>query len=1159
MEPEIRLGTLTNWLDLCDPDAHVLYSIDAPTPAEGASLRPVSGPIDVLGMTPDEVWANKSAIEGMLTLARQANRERRPAAERVMLRVRVGTTGWTSIDVLGGQLDITEILPTGLAARGTLTLACRPLFRGDAIQAQNLLAAPCDPTDAAWTRTNVTATADGATAPDGSTTAARLRETAVTGNHEARQQITKPAASGQYTGSVYVKPDGRAHAALWLADSTGLNGAYAGFALSGAGSLLYPAGTSGTGFSGASAAITDAGGGWYRVQVAVTTNADSGLRLYVQCHNGSGTSYAGDTGKGLLVWGAQVEEGSAAGLLLVPTLLPDTVWAAHTIPGYTYQETNYTADPDNLWSGAWDAQNLTQTTGQSDPSGGSGAERYTDNAATSSTRRIRNATAVSPSGLPRTYTFALYLKNYSNRNTPTIAVSTSGISPSPTGAYCTVNLTDGTFGTMNVGGSFALVSRETIDVGGGWWWVRLSVTVPSGSNLYGFVFPNGLSAYTGNTAYGVVVWRPQIVAGETIDEPIRDVVVDDDDVPAATTATGNPSGAWVYGIPGDAPALVRLELDDATTGGDAVNRVHAGGWSGPGVRLGLLAPFSLLDAAEGAGQASGSASQVGEWVPTVNATPTWASVGTLVLADDLRGRFDVVARVRDSSPNLSAPTLAQPEVADGIYARQVARVTTVLAGPQTSISLGIPVTQPGSTLVLMAQGNSTGTISISANGGLTWSTLHTVSGAGRAGFAAWSVANATPVSSTLTVSWSASMRDGTVSLIEITGAASSSLDQTDVDVLDQRNADTLSGTASVTTTQAAELLLSAGLGLFDWTQAFTIPIGDASWYGVSSLTSGAIYAKSVATTGTYTARWTRMVIDRGATPVDEGWVVTLAAFKAATSTGADIGTGRWSILVTALDANGVEGAPSEILAADVVASSSSVTVRWDAPDNGTPASYRVYRNRGTGWGYATVTAPTTIYTFTSETGLTSANPPTSPPVTAALRLAVALPSGETLWAGRAVSTSRANGLFEDVALGSVTLPPTVSGEGDTPTGALLVVQAAHLVGAPVAVNGVWLYEAGTGQSVVERARLSATTPLDWVIDTNRDEQVAAWLVDASGDEAGQLVQRVPGALVVEPGNALLVLRPQVAGGLSDLVTADLRVSRVVVTPRYGYLIGQPNG
>lgn len=1148
---EIRLGTPTDYLDLCS--ATYMLRLDMPDPGD-APQRAVAGELQITADTPDGLWKARRAVEDMLRRARRAHVERWPAAERVSLQMRLGTAGWTHADVIGGTLDGFEHHATGISTYCALTLTCLPLLRTDAIVAENLLAAPCDPTASAWTATNVTATADDASAPDGSLTAATLRETATTGNHEIRQQATKPAVSAAYTGSAYARADGRGHVALWLSDSTGTNGAYAGFDLT-AGAGLYPAGVSGAGFSGATAAITDAGGGWWRVSVTATTNADTGLRLYVQCHDGSGTSYAGNAALGLRVWGMQLAAGDGPGLLLVPTYHADTVWGEHVVPGYEYDAVDYTADPDNLWSGGWTTNNMTETTGQPDVAGGSSAIRYTDNNSLSQPRWIQAATPPAASGLPRTYTFAVYVKNYAGRNTVRLCVTSSSTNPSSIGASRQFDLVTGNSAVNYTSSGYAVVSNESIDCGGGWWWLRLSVSVPSGSTISGYITAqaDNFGAYTGNTAYGILVFRPQIVAGEAIDKPINHIVVDDTTVPQATLATGKPSGAYIYGIPGDAPALMRLELADATTGGDAVNRVHVGGWSGRAVRLGALAPFTLLDAAEGAILTTGSASQVGEHVPLVNASPAWQTVGTMPIPADVRGRFDVVARVRDTSSNVSPPELLSVVRAGGIYARQVARVTTVLQGSQTSISLAIPVTTPGATLVLMAQGNSAGTMSITANGGLTWSALHTPSGLWQAGFRAWHVSNAAAISSTLTVGWSAGMTDGTVSLIEIIGAATASLDQTDTDYLDQRNADNLSGTASVTTTQAAELLLSAGLGLGDWSQAFTVPIdGNALWHGVSSLTSGAIYARSVSSTGTYTARWMRMIIDRGGTAQDEAWLVTLASFKAADASGANLTIGRWSVCVTAIDANGVEGMPSQVGAVDVLSTSSSVTATWAEPENGTAASYRVYRNRGTGWAYATVTAPATTHTFTSETGLTSGNPPSSPPAVAAVRLAVALPSGETLWAGRAVSAARSNGLYEDMGLGSAAFPPTVAGEGDTPDGALAAVQVAHQTGAPVGVDGVWLYGAETGQAVVERRGLDETNPLDWIIDTNRDERLAAWLEDA-GDEAGQLAQRVPGALVVEPGNALLAIRPQIAGGLSDLPAADLRITRVLITPRWRYL------
>ena len=83
-------------------------------------------------------------------------------------------------------------------------------------------------------------------------------------------------------------------------------------------------------------------------------------------------------------------------------------------------------------------------------------------------------------------------------------------------------------------------------------------------------------------------------------------------------------------------------------------------------------------------------------------------------------------------------------------------------------------------------------------------------------------------------------------------------------------------------------------------------------------------------------------------------------------------------------------------------------------------------------------------------------------------------------------------------------------------------------------------------------RQNATIPRDWVLDTSRDELTTAVLLDGT-DDAGQ-VALVPGALTIRPGGgAHLSVRADVVDGASDLVGADLRVRRVLVTPRWRYL------
>lgn len=1132
----------------------------APPLADGMRVRAVTLQLRLSG-SQDYTWQTvRDELNALLTEIEAEGRRRHRTSG--VLSIALDGETWTYIDVVRGVLDITEILPRSKDAFATLTLTCLPLFRGAPLQAQNLLTSPCNLEDAAWTATNVTAEEGVGVAPDGSETATLLQETTATGNHEVRQEVAKAAVSGTYTLSCYVQSDGRDAVALYLSDGSGSNGAYAGYDLTD-GTLLYDAGTSGSGFSAASAAITDAGDGWYRCILTATSNADTALRAYIQLHDGSGTSYAGDDDLGVIVWGAQLEEADSAGLLLVPLMLPPTVRAAYTIPGYEYDETDYSADPDNLWSGAWNVDNLTAATGQSDPSGGTGATRYTDNSTMSQKRWIRNATAVSMSGLPKTYTFGVYLKNYAGRDAYIALLTNSSTSPDGFGVWTRVNLSTGVMAANSAGTGYSLIDRTSTDLGNGWWFVTLTASVPSGagSSLYGYVAPNGWSGYVGEPAKGIIVFRPQIVEGATIDNPLTTVVVDTEEVPAETISEGNLAGFYLYGVPGDGPAIYRVELDDDTSATDvAVNRLHIGAWSGRDVQMEALAPLSLLSGVENSTQSSGE-TQVGEQVPGIATQPQWQAVATLSVDDIVgpRGWFSAVARVRDMSTFLSQPGSVSVMATDGIIAKQVKRVSAKLAPPTASLSFGIPRTSEGSTLVIMTSWinlMTAGSASISANGGVSWSSLHTIPDTGRGRAAMWYAPNAAAISSTLTVSWTTAVDEPTITLIEIQGAAASPLDGTDVDYLSSRDADTMSGFASITTAQDATLLLSAGLGLHDWSQAFTLPVGDAAWYGVSSLSNGAIYAKTVAAAGAQSVRWTRFDINRGVTPPPEGWLVTLAAFKAAASTGADVTPGQWAIVVTAIADDGTESLPTWQVSVSVQSAASSVNVHWTPPAVGTPDGYRVYRNHGTGWAYAEVSANTLEYTFLDELSLTSSDPPSTSPPVIAWRLSVSLPSGQTLWrALTSVQSRLANGSWEDVALGDVPLPPIPAGEDETPDGALLAVEVAHIRGAQGDVNGIWLMDRASGQIIAYRDGMDATAPLDWVIDTNRDEISSAWLRDAAGAESGQAVIE-PGVLTIWPGNAVVSIRPEVAGSESNLAQSDLGVRRVVVTPRYTWLRGR---
>ena len=173
---------------------------------------------------------------------------------------------------------------------------------------RNLLTYPSAFDNAVWVKTNVTVTANTVVAPDGTTTADRLVETAVTSAHETRNaELT--VGAGTYTFSTYVQAGERTACALYFyGTATGSVDKYGVFNLSN--------GTVAETASGVTASIESAGvPNWYRASVTLTVISGT-LRSYIALMNGtawaSNISYAGNTANGLYVWGAQLELGSTA-------------------------------------------------------------------------------------------------------------------------------------------------------------------------------------------------------------------------------------------------------------------------------------------------------------------------------------------------------------------------------------------------------------------------------------------------------------------------------------------------------------------------------------------------------------------------------------------------------------------------------------------------------------------------------------------------------------------------------------------------------------------------------------------------------------------------------------------------------------------------------
>ena len=157
--------------------------------------------------------------------------------------------------------------------------------------------------NAAWTKSDVTITANAVVAPDGATTADKLIETVATSIHAAYQQQT-PAA-GTYTLSVYAKAAERSWIRIRLGVAAAAYSKYFDLTNGAIGSSEGGEGADG------SATIESAGNGWYRCSITYTAATALTIETIYIATADLTSNYAGDITKGLYLWGAQLNAGAS--------------------------------------------------------------------------------------------------------------------------------------------------------------------------------------------------------------------------------------------------------------------------------------------------------------------------------------------------------------------------------------------------------------------------------------------------------------------------------------------------------------------------------------------------------------------------------------------------------------------------------------------------------------------------------------------------------------------------------------------------------------------------------------------------------------------------------------------------------------------------------
>ena len=192
-------------------------------------------------------------------------------------------TPTTSAAVYGPRFDFD---PVTLAARGLLVEESRT----------NLLTYSEDYSNAAWTKTNSTVTANSATSPDGTVTADLISGTGAgqnitqtvtaNGTQQTLSFFVKKPSSGVFSGATLLFYNLTTTSVIALANFSG--------------ETFTVNATTGT------ATSTAYGNGWYRITLTNSSGLSSGnlLTCYLYPDNLSGASNANDT---VLAWGAQCE------------------------------------------------------------------------------------------------------------------------------------------------------------------------------------------------------------------------------------------------------------------------------------------------------------------------------------------------------------------------------------------------------------------------------------------------------------------------------------------------------------------------------------------------------------------------------------------------------------------------------------------------------------------------------------------------------------------------------------------------------------------------------------------------------------------------------------------------------------------------------------
>jgi hypothetical protein len=264
---------------------------------------------------------------------------------------------------------------------------------------RNLLLVTQELDNGAWTKSGSSITANAVAAPDGTLTADKINEDTSFAEHKASQSAT--VAAGSVTLSVYAKAAGRG----FLAIRENINGTFVNTFFNLATGAVVSTGASRT------SSISSVGSGWYRCAVTATSAGGSVNCGFDVSSNGSDVVYTGDGTSGIYVWGAQLEQASAAtdytrnnGGVFPPRLDYDPVTLAPKGLLVEEQRTNLFTYSEQFDNAAWAKTNVAVTANSAaSPSGTTTADTLAATSANGTVTQAISTTAIA-------MTYSVYLK-----------------------------------------------------------------------------------------------------------------------------------------------------------------------------------------------------------------------------------------------------------------------------------------------------------------------------------------------------------------------------------------------------------------------------------------------------------------------------------------------------------------------------------------------------------------------------------------------------------------------------------------------------------------------------------------------------------------------------------------------------------------------------